>query len=447
MSNNSFEGDLLERKELAKRLLRRLHELSSGYVITIDAPWGDGKTFFAKNFKAMLDEKEVSSVLIDAFEHDYYEDPFVLLTSAILSEFDNSPIMAPCKADFIQKAIFTAKKIIPTIVKISTSMVTAGILSSKIQDNITSAISEAVGNVASGIIEEQLTNFENTKKGITAFKASLNKIATECVEQSKSEEYPDGFPLIIIIDELDRCKPWFAVQLLERIKHFFDTDNVVFIMMVNKVQLTEYIKGVYGVGVDAEGYLEKFIDLSINLSSLTPGQQRHNSYEYANRCPSYRPKQTDITRDLLNKNFRSFLLNFCTFNNIPLRCIDKYYSYIEFVSDRLKPDFAWYVGILILIKIMRPTLYDKFLLRDKNATDSVLEFLTAGITDVSTEAQKMKTTIHAAVQCFYNKDENPAHYCHNAPIYANDILRACEGSYQPQDAFIIASQFIDFKIY
>jgi predicted KAP-like P-loop ATPase len=35
------------------------------------------------------------------------------------------------------------------------------------------------------------------------------------------KEIDEGKPLIIFIDELDRCRPLYAIECLERIKHIF----------------------------------------------------------------------------------------------------------------------------------------------------------------------------------------------------------------------------------
>jgi hypothetical protein len=71
--------------------------------------------------------------------------------------------------------------------------------------------------------------------------------------------------LLIIIDELDRCRPDFALALLERIKHFFTTDGVCFILLANMKQLENYVQTVYGNDIDSHNYLHKFITLLTRL--------------------------------------------------------------------------------------------------------------------------------------------------------------------------------------
>ena len=40
-----------------------------------------------------------------------------------------------------------------------------------------------------------------------------------------------GDRLVIFIDELDRCKPTYAIKLLERIKHYFNQEKITFVFI------------------------------------------------------------------------------------------------------------------------------------------------------------------------------------------------------------------------
>ena len=66
--------------------------------------------------------------------------------------------------------------------------------------------------------------------------------------------------IIIMIDELDRCKPIFAIKLLETIKHLFNVKNMSFIFALDMTQLSYSIKKIYGTEIDASGYICRFFD-------------------------------------------------------------------------------------------------------------------------------------------------------------------------------------------
>lgn len=71
--------------------------------------------------------------------------------------------------------------------------------------------------------------------------------------------------LIVIIDELDRCKPDYAVRVLEKIKHYFDNERITFVFAVNVQELQHTISSYYGSHFDSCRYLDRFFDLRIAL--------------------------------------------------------------------------------------------------------------------------------------------------------------------------------------
>ncbi|MBQ2882722.1 MAG: hypothetical protein IJE43_02960 [Alphaproteobacteria bacterium] len=81
-----------------------------------------------------------------------------------------------------------------------------------------------------------------------------------------------GDKLVIFIDELDRCRPTFAVDILESVKHYFDDDRIIFVMSVNKSQLIHTISKNYGTGFDSYNYLNKFFDVNIQLPEANTSQ-------------------------------------------------------------------------------------------------------------------------------------------------------------------------------
>lgn len=71
--------------------------------------------------------------------------------------------------------------------------------------------------------------------------------------------------LIIFVDELDRCRPNFAVKLLERIEHYFVNNRITFVFSMNIEQLQHTIKVYYGNDFDACRYLDRFFDIRLSL--------------------------------------------------------------------------------------------------------------------------------------------------------------------------------------
>lgn len=100
-------------------------------------------------------------------------------------------------------------------------------------------------------------NYHDVKKAIRSFKTALQNVASSLSSKNR--------PLIIAIDELDRCRPSYAVELLEIVKHFFSVENIVFVLAIDKPQLSHAIKAIYGNEFDSTGYLRRFIDLDFRL--------------------------------------------------------------------------------------------------------------------------------------------------------------------------------------
>ena len=127
----------------------------------------------------------------------------------------------------------------------------------KSDENTSTKVADDIEDNLNYLLNNAFEQAINHKEVFIRFKESLSTLAS-----STSSE---GLPLVIIIDELDRCKPNYAVEVLEKIKHLFLVDNVVFVLSMHHEQLEESIKKVYGSNLDAHTYLQKFIDYPTRL--------------------------------------------------------------------------------------------------------------------------------------------------------------------------------------
>ena len=250
LSGEPFENDKLGRKQLAEKLTSYLNRLNDGAVLAIDAPWGEGKTWFGKNWNGSLKKQSYKTVFIDAFEQDYIEDPFMLITSEIL----NTTKSCDPKFEELKKSgVEVAKTLLPIGAKALLNFGGRVLLGthefSNIAEEAINAGKDITSQLTSEWLDSKLDNYTTDKVAIESFKQQLKEYVKK---QDK--------PIIIFIDELDRCKPTFAVNLIERIKHIFDIQNIIFILLLNREQLESAVKGVYGQDTDANKYLDKFIN-------------------------------------------------------------------------------------------------------------------------------------------------------------------------------------------
>jgi predicted KAP-like P-loop ATPase len=205
VGNEAFSQDLLQRKLLAEQLTRYLDRLREGAVLAIDAPWGEGKSWFGKNWAKLLKDQEHKVIFIDAFEQDYIEDPFLLIAAEIATVLDDGQGSA---ADFKEKASSVMKAILPFSTKVLVNLAGRIVLGSadfsEDLKEVTEAAQEGAADAAAKWIENKLEDYAQDKASLEQFRESVREFA---VIQKK--------PVVIFIDELDRCKPPFAVSLIE----------------------------------------------------------------------------------------------------------------------------------------------------------------------------------------------------------------------------------------
>ncbi|MBF0269102.1 MAG: hypothetical protein HQL44_10975 [Alphaproteobacteria bacterium] len=265
-SSNPFGEDVFSRKQLADRLTGYIDRLRDGCVIAIDAPWGEGKSWFGRRWAEQLKSQGHKVAYIDAFKHDHVEDPFVMVCAEIINALGSK------KAAKVKKSgLKVAKALAPTALKIGINAVGRLVGTSDICGEVGKAVedvSASAADAAKDYFSKRFEDYEAAKKSVDGFAETL-------AEAADAEEKP----IIIFIDELDRCRPDFAVRTIERIKHFFDVPKVIFVLLLNRQQLEAAVCGVYGEKTDAATYLGKFVHLFLRLpkrNSLYQTSQNHS---------------------------------------------------------------------------------------------------------------------------------------------------------------------------
>jgi hypothetical protein len=267
----AWEGDLWDRERLGIQLTNYVDRLQCGAVLALDARWGEGKTWFVRHWKKHLENENHNVIYLDAFANDYLEDPFLVIASEIAAKLDKTADKGLVRkfkkaAAIMQQGLLT---LAPTLIASMISCaLTSGVIplikidSDSLKDKLDDAIDKVTDNIGDKIteaIQNKIDSYEEEKNTVLAFKQTLAQLA-ESLDK----------PLVFIIDELDRCRPDFAIRLIERIKHFFNIKNIVFVLVVHKENLTQTINSHYGYAYeDEEKYLDKFIDFIIPLPKIS----------------------------------------------------------------------------------------------------------------------------------------------------------------------------------
>lgn len=231
----AFSDDKLNRKFLAENLKRIL--LNTDYnVFSINAQWGGGKSYFIENLAQLIDDEAIC-ISYNAWESDFYNNPLVPLVTEIMYKLEQ----VISEEDEIYKDLIKIKKTLMGIFdKITFN---AGIKSFGITYDPNKPTVES-DYIALKNLKEKL------RSGFGFIQEKLNK------------------KIIIFVDDLDRCNPKYAIETLETIKHFFGIKNIIFVLAVDKKQVENIVKTIYGITPetsDIEGYLKKFIDVKFNL--------------------------------------------------------------------------------------------------------------------------------------------------------------------------------------
>ena len=263
----AWQGDLWDRRRLGEQLTNYVDRLQCGAVLALDARWGEGKTWFVRHWQKHLENEGHNVIYLDAFANDYLDDPFLVVTSEITNILSKDKKTKGKVKKLIDLSASVGSALLPSLPKIALTLglhlIGAGFFNGVLQQGYENAkdeidkLSDEASDRIKESIQEKIAGHEAEKKTLSEFKKHL---AETVVKLDK--------PLVFIIDELDRCRPDFAIRLIERIKHFFDIKNIVFVLVMDKTQFSKVVCHNYGYDADlGEAYLDKFVDFTIKLKS------------------------------------------------------------------------------------------------------------------------------------------------------------------------------------
>jgi KAP family P-loop domain len=257
--DDPFKNDALGRKDLEPPLTQFVTQASGSFVLALDASWGSGKTTFLEMWKVKLSQAGHACLYLNAWQNDFAQDPLIAiigeLTEAIEEFAKQSGETESALKEQMEKTRQFAQSLLKRLLPLGIKIATHGLLDIK-----EAAIEKAIADATSFGGEDLIKNYEKGKSEIDKFREAIGDLAS----QVASSLNPLA-KVVIIIDELDRCRPTYAIELLERVKHLFDASGVVFILGIDRSQLNHSIRSLYGSEFDARGYLRRFIDVDYRL--------------------------------------------------------------------------------------------------------------------------------------------------------------------------------------
>ena len=211
------------------------------------------------------------------------------------------------------------------------------------------AVQTAVGDEPALGGEDLFESYLQDKELVAEFREELEAFAGHITEEK-------GGPLFFFVDEMDRCRPDFALELLEHIKHLFDVPGIVFILAVDPGKLHHSIKSLYGQGMDARGYLRRFIQLEYELPPPKPGTFAHSLYNAHGLAELIRRQKTLGVLEVAAWCCEQF--------DFSLRAQKQYFLRLELVIRVLHQRDGWstvpweFLALLVAPRSGRPELYN-----------------------------------------------------------------------------------------
>ena len=349
---NPFQNDLLERTTFIKNLKDVLTGGDKGIILGLNGAWGTGKTT-AVNFlrQDLINEGHVVIVL-NAWADDFVSDPLVAIIASLIEDSNFKTLITD--TELVSRLIDIGKNVIGLAATLGISRLSMGTIS---------------GGEISSVLDiktdysEILTQYTEEKKSLAELRKILVQVSTILRDN-------DNKKLIIIVDELDRCKPTYAVALFERIKHILEIDNLRVLLSFDQQQLEATIQKHYGSKIDSNRYLEKMFDLIVNLPDVDLRKLLEKTVANLN-IPTALPNRMTLGQNDHIGELIGMLSNLMNATNASARELERTLTRIKFLLGRqnglnVDPVFA---VVLLILKNQNTKLFNMIKLENSTFDD------------------------------------------------------------------------------
>lgn len=348
MEEMTFElRDEFNRKSIAEKIIKLLDAEIDVCPMAINGGWGTGKTEFCHKLINLINERDDQRpkdtdgdsqpqkravIYLNAFASETVDDPLLCILAAIRAKFHEE----------MKDRIFQlAMPVMKIFCKVVSNAFLVHVLK-QTPEEISETAREGVKSLLDQTIDNLLDQYADAQKNLDALKSVIAVSAVKC-------------PILFFIDELDRCRPDFALTILELVKHVFDIPGIKFIFVANMEQLKAIICKRYGQDVDSDVYLEKFFKTEITLSSKTKTKETENIHNSIILFDKY-VKEHDMIQVEQQTLLRKFINILITKYNISLRNLQKITRLIEVYrclsqEDCFKKKYQVGYSLIIILSI------------------------------------------------------------------------------------------------
>lgn len=269
-SNDDFV-DIFGREAIAERMCELICSSAAKVIspIVLDGPWGCGKTTHARRIERIIEEKKAEThkcIYWNAACSDFADDPLPMFVAAMYKHVPSR-----------KKQMFSGAALKLCGAAIAGGSVNTGLQLIKFGGVDVSKVVEAGKKSIDKVRTSELKKdkFRQFLKEASDTEMRMHNAHVLIETISKDKE------VIFIIDELDRCRPDFALRMLENIKHLFDLPNCKFIIIANKETLISSVGRLYGLRASlSDLYINKCVKFCMQLPMIVPGSTNNCNVVY-----------------------------------------------------------------------------------------------------------------------------------------------------------------------
>lgn len=369
------DKDIFSRKQFGEGLGNLFANVDDPMVAVLDAPWGSGKSTFIKMWCGHMRNRGFPVIYFDAFKNDYTDDAFLALAGEVIALADDlGPIDGEARKGFLLKA----KQVAWAATKGGFKKGLSKLFGEDGVEEIGAAIAEESANClldfGDAYLQEKLEGRKKERDAFRAFGDALQVISSELSKAMRTKTPPtknnestqretEGIsqrPLIFVIDELDRCKPPFALDLLEKAKHFFSVPHIHFLLVTHMEQLENSVRFAYGMEGQAGTYLQKFYHVVLGLPDKKDDYAPTNTEKYLDKLFIDLPG--DGENGQYTDGLHRILTNFSNKSSMTFRSLERISTMVGILlASTRKSELRLnaIAGPLCIMKTVAPDLYRK----------------------------------------------------------------------------------------
>ncbi|OYW39430.1 MAG: hypothetical protein B7Z35_04265 [Hydrogenophilales bacterium 12-61-10] len=363
-AGDPFRYDSLERRPLVEFLTDLIKRLNGPFVMALDSPWGSGKTTLIRMLMEDLKVKNFQCTYFNAWKVDYVTDPLVAMVSSI----DRIDLGVEGANRTFRERLNAVKNVTNLVAKraviAGAKALTLGALD--VDEEIESVASELAGDMVGDLVKA----FNRESELLEKFRAELTSAVAQLPVAGKESN------LVVFIDELDRCRPNFSIELLERIKHLFDIPNIIFVLSIDKQQLEASTAAVYGAAINATEYLRRFIDLEYGIPAANPKRYTENLMKRFDLDPVFAERKgSEVAYD--RSDFVEFFTLIANAMGLSLRARERCVARLRVVMDQTPSNHYLdpiLVALLIVLRSNNAALFNS-VIRGEASAETVMKFL------------------------------------------------------------------------